>query len=67
MTLDEIEDLTEAEWKALPRERQAELMGIILESLTEDGVAYKAEDGRYRIREDVMHLGGDQWARVKPN
>lgn len=56
MTIDEIENMTEAEYAKLTKAQKADVTRVILETLCNDGLAYQGADGRYRIREDVELL-----------
>lgn len=66
-SIEQIEGMDEDEWHSLPRAEQAEVMAVILESLTADGLAYQGADGRYRMREDVELASDGTATKRRPN
>lgn len=67
MTLDQIEAMSDAEFRRLPAKKRAACMKVILDSLVTDGLAYQGPDGRYRMREDARHIGDGLVFAGKPN
>jgi hypothetical protein len=53
MTIEDIQDMTDEEWFGMSIQQQYEASQIIMDSFVTDGIAYKGEDGRYRMREGV--------------
>lgn len=67
MTLDDIEGMTDAEWFALPSEQKYEASQVLLQSLVDEGMVYLGIDGRYRMRENLIDLGGGRFSVPKVN
>ena len=66
-TVEEIEEMTEEEYNSLGQNQKQMVMQVLLDSLVSDGVAYQGDDGRYRLREDVRHIGDGMFVRRREN